>query len=224
MLEKVTLHFADRIEKLRYEPWKMLVAVTLLNKTSGRAANPVREEIFERWPTPQSLSEASQPDLAEVLYPLGLFNQRANSLIRLSQQYIQLGWPLIPLSRHPNTDNCDQDLPDILDVKVFYGAGIYASDSFRIYSPLFAGRGGPEKEGKWVRKRERAIQRHIARNSGDGEDLDVGGGGVEDVGEWLSDDESDEVVDEEWRKVRPTGESAADPATRKKLKADGFAR
>lgn len=196
----------------------MLVAVTLLNKTSGRAANPIREEIFERWPTPQSLSEASQPDLAEVLYPLGLFNQRANSLIRLSQQYIQLGWPLTPLSRHTNLDRYrsrgrgrgrggdgdEECLPDNLDVKVFFGAGIYASDSFRIYSPLFAGRGGPEEEGKGVMKRERAIQRRQVMRSSEGDDSDLVG--VEEIGAWLSDDDDDDEVEEEWRKVLPTGE------------------
>lgn len=184
----------------------MLVAVTLLNKTSGRAANPIREKIFLRWPTPESLSEASQTDLAEVLYPLGLFNQRANSLIRLSQQYIQLGWPLFPLSPHPRDRGKvrnEVDLPESLDVKVFYGAGVYASDSFRIFSPLFSGGGGPEKEDQWVGKRERAIKRRTAKGADDSDEQDVLG--VEEVGEWFSDNNEGQEGEEEWRKVRPLG-------------------
>lgn len=184
----------------------MLVAVTLLNKTSGRAANPIREEIFARWPSPGELAQASIPDLAEVLYPLGLFNQRANSLIRLSQQYIQLGWPLEPL---PLSASAKQpELPDSLDVRVFHGAGIYASDSFRIYSPLFPGRGAPEHEGKWVGKRERARERRSHHNplehEGGGVDSGVGDGDLDD---WLTDEEEDggDGEAEEWRHVRPTG-------------------
>ena len=81
---------------------------------------------------------------------------------------------------------------------VFYGAGRYASDSFRIYSPLMPGRGAPEQEGKWLKKRDRAISR-----SGASERSEMG---VEEVGEWMSDDDSDGKEEEaEWRKVRPTG-------------------
>ena len=188
----------------------MLVAVTLLNKTSGRAANPVREDIFLRWPTPQALSEASQPDLAEVLYPLGLFNQRANSLIRLSQQYVQLGWPLAPLPCLPESviqegEGGEEALPDNLDVRVFYGAGVYASDSFRIFSPLFPGRGGPEKEDMWIEKRKRAIKRCISKGGVGEEQVELG---LEELGQCLSDDEDgDDRQEEEWRKVRPLGAS-----------------
>lgn len=179
------------------------MAVTLLNKTSGRAANPIREEIFRRWPDASALAEASVPDLAEVLYPLGLFNQRANSLIRLSQQYVQLGWPLAPLPR--TTEEQQPILPEVLDVKVFYGAGIYASDSFRIYSPLYAGRGGPEKEEQWLEKRRRAIERK--RDASWGSETEKGlEPGVEEVGEWMSDvDEEDAGEEEEWRRVVPSG-------------------
>jgi hypothetical protein len=49
----VCLH---RIERLRYDPWRMLVAIYLLNKTTGRAANPIREEIFRRWPSADALA------------------------------------------------------------------------------------------------------------------------------------------------------------------------
>lgn len=183
----------------------MLVAVTLLNKTSGRAANPIRAEIFRRWPDAHALAEASIPDLAEVLYPLGLFNQRANSLIRLSQQYVQFGWPTEPLP--PSADVQQPELPEVMDVKVFYGAGVYASDSFRIYSPLYAGRGGPEKEVLWVEKRQRAIERRLKYGTSI-ENTEVLEPTVEEIGEWLSDDGiGSEEEEEEWRRVIPLGKS-----------------
>ena len=48
---------ADISERVRHDPWKLLVATTLLNVTSGRAARPVYIEILRRWPTPQALAE-----------------------------------------------------------------------------------------------------------------------------------------------------------------------
>jgi len=60
------------------------------------------------------------------------------------------------------------------------------------------GRGAPEQEGKWLKKRDRAISRSGA--SGESEM------GVEEVGEWMSEDDYDgKEEEEEWRKVRPTG-------------------
>jgi hypothetical protein len=110
-------------------------------------------------------------------------------------------------------------LPENLDVKVFYGAGVYASDSFRIFSPLFEGRGGPEEEDWWLEKRKRAMKRHSTNQSGDLVGLDELG--VEEVGDWMSDADADAEVEEEWRKVRPLGkqfiqrsEGSADPEAR----------
>lgn len=196
------------------------------------------------------IDAASVSDLAALLYPLGLFNQRASSLVRFSQQYLQLSWPLVssdasglpvtipapipiftpsPISRFspsPKTEPLPEDLD--LDVRIFFGAGIYASDSFRIYSDLLPGRGGPEKEGKWVKKWERARRRRQARGiekrdeglkeipeAGSEDEEDVGSEqevqgdvipGVEDLAGWISDEEGDDSADE-WRKVRPTGKS-----------------
>jgi hypothetical protein len=46
-------------EKLRHEPWKMLVAVMFLNKTTAKVAIPLLGQHFERWPTPEALSQGA---------------------------------------------------------------------------------------------------------------------------------------------------------------------
>jgi len=155
-------------------------------------------------------------ELVPLLYPLGLFNQRASSLIRFSQQYIDLAWPSPSLPQYSDIPAFEPPpLPTSLDVRIFHGAGVYASDSFRIYSDLLPGRGGPEKEKLWLDKRERAIGRmkeNVARGlqSSDEEKAQERTGsevverGVEQVGEWLSDEEGNDVEDE-WRSVRPKG-------------------
>lgn len=44
-------------EKLRHEPWKMLVAVIFLNVTTAKMALPLLGQLFEQWPTPEALSQ-----------------------------------------------------------------------------------------------------------------------------------------------------------------------
>ena len=46
-------------EKLRHEPWKMLVAVIFLNKTNAKVALPLLGQLFERWPTPEAVSQGT---------------------------------------------------------------------------------------------------------------------------------------------------------------------
>ncbi|EIW70666.1 hypothetical protein TREMEDRAFT_61174 [Tremella mesenterica DSM 1558] len=103
------------------------------------------------------------------------------------------------------------------DVKIFHGAGIYASDSFRIFSDLLPGGGAPRDESKWLHKRTRAMERASVQVRDDSVEMDwrdclsedenvfdqriegKGKGiGREDVLEGLSIEER-----EEWRLVRP---------------------
>lgn len=50
-------HLYHFLERVADDPWKVLVAVTLLNKTAGKVAIPVFWRIIERWPTPLDLSQ-----------------------------------------------------------------------------------------------------------------------------------------------------------------------
>ena len=75
-------------EKLRDEPWKMLVAVIFLNKTTAKMALPLLAQLFEQWPTPERLSNADVHELATFLYPIGLYNVRAKRLIDFSTKWI----------------------------------------------------------------------------------------------------------------------------------------
>jgi|SRR5579859_568381 len=44
-------------EKLRHDPWRMLVAVIFLNVTTAKLALPLLAQLLERWPTPDALSQ-----------------------------------------------------------------------------------------------------------------------------------------------------------------------
>jgi hypothetical protein len=57
------------------DPWKLLVAVMLLNKTAGRVAVPIFWKLIKRWPTPEALaqgwffSSSHAPDGAILPWP-----------------------------------------------------------------------------------------------------------------------------------------------------------
>jgi len=99
-----------RTEQVSDDPWKVLVAVTLLNVTYGKTAIPVFWEIIGKYPTPQSLCSgesfsyaipsaeiptacyvdpAASEFLQCLLRPLGLQTKRSKRLIDLSSAYVE---------------------------------------------------------------------------------------------------------------------------------------
>src|SRR5277367_186684 len=86
-------------EKLRHDPWRMLVAVIFLNVTTAKMALPLLSQLLERWPTPEALSKGTQhqyfetnlanfEELSAFLYPIGLYNTRAKRLIDFSTMWL----------------------------------------------------------------------------------------------------------------------------------------
>ena len=99
-------------EIYRQEPWKMLVGCILLNQTTRVQVDKVREELFSMCPDPVSMTAADPQEIAEVIRPLGLYNRRARSLIKFSQDWISKDWKE-PIELH--------------------GIGKYAQDSWEIF-------------------------------------------------------------------------------------------
>ncbi|KAA8577170.1 hypothetical protein EYC84_007166 [Monilinia fructicola] len=50
-------------EKLAHDPFRLLIAVTFLNRTHGKHAIPVFYDLMNKYPTPQSIFEASKEDI-----------------------------------------------------------------------------------------------------------------------------------------------------------------
>ena len=99
-------------QEFQHDPWKMLVGCIMLNQTHNRQVRRVIYDFFESYPSPQSITEESIPDIAEKLRPLGFYNRRANTIYRFSQEYINKEY------KH---------------VSELYGIGKYASDSYEIF-------------------------------------------------------------------------------------------
>ncbi|PBL01002.1 hypothetical protein ARMGADRAFT_1073322 [Armillaria gallica] len=137
-------------ELVAHDPWKLIVAVTLLNKTSGKLAIPVFWELIDRWPTPLSLSQASDEDLVSLIRPLGTQTIRTKRLIEMSKSYlldppspydVRRSKPA-PLSSSASLAS-DQGSPakrkkyPPTPISHLPGTGRYALDSYRIFCTTY---------------------------------------------------------------------------------------
>ncbi len=93
------------------DPWKMLVCCILLNLTKRTQVDGIRDELFKLYPTPHKMKDADVDKLSKLLQPLGLYNRRAQSLKRFSEEWIE----------------------GFKSVDELYGIGQYAKDSWEIF-------------------------------------------------------------------------------------------
>lgn len=72
------------------DPYAVMIAEVLLQRTRGENAVAVFETFLRKWPTPTSLAQARTASLASVIRPLGL-GKRALALKKLGRAVTQLG-------------------------------------------------------------------------------------------------------------------------------------
>jgi len=108
--------------EVRYmpDPWKVLVSCVLLNRTRKAQVCGVIDELFGEYPSAERMARGKVDRIARIIGSLGLQNQRARSLKRLSLQVFEEG--LGPAN-----------------VSDLYGVGQYAVDAYMI---LFEDRRG----------------------------------------------------------------------------------
>jgi methyl-CpG-binding domain protein 4 len=93
-------------------PWRVLVCCIMLNCTSRKQVDGVRDEFFRRYPDPFEAEHADSVEMAELLAPLGFKNRRTNTIRRFSSDWLTLDWQ---------------------EPKELYGIGKYAQDSWEIF-------------------------------------------------------------------------------------------
>ena len=89
----------------------MLVCCMLLNLTNRKQVDTVIDELFGRYPTPEDMMNAEHSDVVDIVQPLGLYNTRAERLIKMSEGYVK----------------------GFNSVDELYGIGQYAKDSWEIF-------------------------------------------------------------------------------------------
>lgn len=74
-------------------PYEVLIAEILLQKTAAEKVEPIYEEFLSTYPSPAELAEADRDELADIIYSLGLQNQRSKALVSIGQTLQNRGVP-----------------------------------------------------------------------------------------------------------------------------------
>ena len=93
-------------------PWRVLVCCIMLNCTSRKQVDQVRERFFKKYPGPLEADRADSDEMAELIAPLGFRNRRTDTIKRFSSDWLTLDWH---------------------EPKELYGIGKYAQDSWDIF-------------------------------------------------------------------------------------------
>lgn len=75
------------------DPYEILVAEILLQKTAAEKVEPIYREFLNTYPTLQELADADREELADIIYTLGLQNQRSSALVSIGQELAETGVP-----------------------------------------------------------------------------------------------------------------------------------
>jgi adenine-specific DNA glycosylase len=94
------------------DPWKMIIVCMMLNQTSYKQVDRVKDTFFGRFPDAEILLNANDEDIIGVIRSLGFYNRRCKLFKDFSREWIKGRWEKI------------EDLP---------GVGKYASDSWKIF-------------------------------------------------------------------------------------------
>ena len=99
-------------EIYRDDPWKMLIICFMLNQTSWKQVDQVRDKFFDRFPGPIALLRSTDEEIIEIIRPLGFYNRRCKQWKEFSTAWMEKKWEKI------------EDLP---------GVGKYAADSWKVF-------------------------------------------------------------------------------------------
>lgn len=73
------------------DPYKVLVAEILLQKTAAEKVEPVYYDLLSTYPTIGSLADADVDCLGEMIYTLGFQNQRSEALVSIARSLEEKG-------------------------------------------------------------------------------------------------------------------------------------
>jgi methyl-CpG-binding domain protein 4 len=104
--------FVFKQEVYSHDPWKMLIICMMLNQTSYKQVDKVRDVFFSRFNKAEDLIAADNQEIIEIIRPLGFYNRRTKQWKKFSEAWLK--W-------------------DGVDVSSLPGVGKYAEDSWKIF-------------------------------------------------------------------------------------------
>ena len=101
--------------RMTSDPFRLLVAEMLLQRSRSTSVGKVYLALFEKWPSPEDIRDADTPDIESVIRPLGLVS-RAKRIKDMA-----IAW----LSRKPTPKNSRE-------LRSLPGVGIYTANATAI--------------------------------------------------------------------------------------------
>jgi methyl-CpG-binding domain protein 4 len=96
----------------RTSAWQHMVAVIMLNQTGRKPVKTVFPVFMHHWPSPSKFVRASEQQVKDVIWSLGMVNVRYKRLVEMTYDFLR--W-------------------DLNDATELYGIGKYGSDSYEIF-------------------------------------------------------------------------------------------
>lgn len=69
-------------------PFRLVIAVLLSAQTTDTQVNKVTPTLFERWPTPEAMAQATYEELSGVIKSLGFYKTKAKHCIACAQMIV----------------------------------------------------------------------------------------------------------------------------------------
>ena len=70
-------------------PWQLLVSTVLSAQTTDETVNRVTPVLFDRYPAPEDLADASIDDVEEIVKPTGFYRQKTQSIVSLAVDIVE---------------------------------------------------------------------------------------------------------------------------------------
>lgn len=89
IIEELKRIYPDAVCSLTYRhPYELLIATRLSAQCTDARVNIVTEVLFDRYPTLQSLADATFEEIEEIVRPCGLGKTKAKDIVTMSNQLI----------------------------------------------------------------------------------------------------------------------------------------
>jgi len=90
IIDRLAAEYGEVRSFLSYRtPFELLIAVILSAQTTDRQVNLITPELFERWPTPQSLADAGPTEVERILHPIGFFRAKTRSIQATARDVVE---------------------------------------------------------------------------------------------------------------------------------------
>lgn len=70
-------------------PYQLLVATILSAQSTDKIVNTVTPQLFKKYPSPQELSNGNLEEIISIIKSIGLYNNKANNLIRMAKKLVE---------------------------------------------------------------------------------------------------------------------------------------